>query len=64
MRLLTKTLLLLAAAAALAVSYEGISRRWSAPSAASAAIDQALEAGHDFAPPSGSWETLFNAGWR
>jgi hypothetical protein len=66
MRLLTKALLLLAAAAAFAISYEGAYRLQSAQPAgfAPAAMNHPSDAGQDFVLPNGSWETLFNASWR
>jgi hypothetical protein len=65
MRLLTKTLLLLAAAAALGASYEGALRlRAESPAGAEpAAHDQALDPAPGL-PHGASWETLFNANWR
>ena len=65
MRLLTKTLLLLAAAAALAASYEGALRlRIDSPASAEpAAHDHVLDPAQGL-PHGASWETLFNANWR
>ena len=65
MRLLTKTLLLLAAAAALGASYEGALRqRTESPAGTEpAAHDHALDVVQGL-PHGASWETLFNANWR
>jgi hypothetical protein len=65
MSLLTKTLFLLAAAA-VAVAYEGAHLLRTAPTASvePTVMEHVWEAAHDFAPPSGSWESLFSASWR
>jgi hypothetical protein len=63
MRLLTRTLLLLAAAS-VAASYEGTYRvRPDAPPLERDAHEHALEVAQGL-PLGASWETLFNANWR
>jgi hypothetical protein len=63
MRLVTRILLLLLAAAALAACNELAHRLGSEPSAA---VEPAAhhDAAHLALPPGASWETLFSANWR
>jgi hypothetical protein len=67
MRLISKILLLLAAAAAFAAPLEGALRAQAAkPEDADTGAHGhgSVAAPHSFVPPGASWEALFNASWR